>query len=113
MTRQYKVQTSAMAEKGGKKDPSKRVNAFRGAKPYYGSSMLGFREKVPPLFLQTIECILKNELTVDPLPPVLKNKVDYYKKYETLPGPIVLKCSVCGKFYTSSEKFDVHECTQS
>ena len=101
------------SKKGPEQDPSKRVNVFRNAKPYYGSSMLGFREKVPALSLQTIDFILKNEVTIDPLPPVIKNKVDYYKRYETLPGPTVLKCSVCGKFYTSSEKFDVHECISS
>ena len=87
---------------------------FKDSKPYYGSPILETGEKVPSLFALTVYTVMKDEINfagVDSVPPVLKNKLEYYKQYEEFKGPKIYKCSVCGKFYTNSEKFNIHECS--
>lgn len=82
---------------------------FKDAKPFYGS-LIEKRDKVPTLFSTIVNNIVENEVKYDALPTVIKGKVDYFKQYSTFPGPKIIKCSQCGHFYTSEEKFIAHMC---
>lgn len=98
--------------KAPKKGKKPRVDEFRGARPYYG--VRRFHEKVPPLFMLCSEVIVKTEMdygNIRGLPPVLKSRLDHYRKYEDYKGPKISKCSVCQRFFSNPEKFKVHECS--
>ena len=92
---------------------SDRHDLFRDARPYYGAPMLEVRDKVPTLYSLCVRCVFSGKLkfTEDPtVPPVIKSKLEYLKRYETFPSPRILKCSSCGKFYTHKKRFLTHDC---
>ncbi len=103
-----------MAELGENAESRVRYDLFENAKPYYGSPVLGGDgARVPALFVLCVNTVIMRKIpfsNVDTVPPMLKSKLEYYKRYEVYKGPKVMKCSVCGKFYTSKDKFRVHEC---
>ncbi len=111
-----------MAAKGGqgvststdKKATKNRYDVFKNAKPYYGSPILGADgQRVPALFILCAHTVMVKEIPfteMKSVPPVLKSKLEHYKRYEVYKGPRVMKCSACGKFYTNEQKFQVHAC---
>lgn len=95
-------------------DAQCRYDLFENAKPYYGSPILGADgARVPTLFVLCTHTVMAKGVPfakVETLPPLLKSKLEYYRRYEVYKGPKVMKCSVCGKFYTTKEKFQAHSC---
>lgn len=92
-----------------------RHDLFRDARPYYGAPVLEIRDKVPTLFSLSVRCVFTRRIkfTEDPnVPPVIKSRLEYLKRYETFPGPRIIKCSNCGKFYTHQKRFLTHDCDE-
>ena len=90
-----------------------RYDTFRYAKPYYGAPVLEVRDNVPTLFSLSVRCVFSKKIkfAVTPtVPPVIKSRLEYLKRYEYFSGPRIMKCSKCEKFYTSKHRFLTHDC---
>ena len=91
-----------------------RFDLFRDATPYYGAPLLEIRDKVPTLYSLSVRRIFSSKIdyvSASDVPPVIKSRLEYLKKYETYPGPRVMKCSNCQKFYTHQKRFLTHDCS--
>ena len=97
---------SIMAEAGV------RLDLFRDVKPYYdGNDWFEQRENVPTLFSISInKFMVDGKLNYEPLPTVLKAKLDSWQDLRAYKGPKVMKCSRCSKFYTKPDRFAAHKC---
>ena len=90
-----------------------RYDLFRHSKPYYGTPLLEVRDKVPTLYSLSVRCVFSAKIdfsSASVLPPVTKSRLNYLKKYELHPGPRIMKCSNCSKFYTHQKRFLTHDC---
>lgn len=91
-----------------------RYDLFRDARPYYGEIVFEVRDKVPTLFSLSVKCVFSRKVefaAASDLPPVMKSRLEYLKQYETFPGPRIMKCSSCNKFYTHQKRFLTHDCS--
>ena len=90
-----------------------RYDLFRYSKPYYGAPLLEVRDKVPTLYSLSVRLVFTADIdftSASGLPPVIKSRLEYLKKYEMHPGPKIMKCSNCNKFYTHQKRFLTHDC---
>lgn len=91
-----------------------RFDLFRDATPYYGAPLLEIRDKVPTLYSLSVRRIFSGKIDfagASDVPTVIKSRLEYLKKYESYPGPRVMKCSNCKKFYTHQKRFLTHDCS--
>lgn len=91
-----------------------RFDLFRDATPYYGAPLLEIRDRVPTLYSLSVRRIFSSKIDfvgAADVPTVIKSRLEYLKKYESYPGPRVMKCSNCKKFYTHQKRFLTHDCS--
>ena len=97
---------------------SVRVNAFKDFKPYFQDVQLdllfGYAPsfEVESLFILGLRTVLRSQIPYEryPVPTVVRKKLDGYRRLVQWPGPRIMKCSKCDRFYTDQDKFDRHEC---
>ena len=110
--------SSKMAANGGgapakKKKKRPRRDVYKDVKPYCGDPILDEGpDKVPTLYALSVHSVIRHKVPYAQcgIPTVLHKKLEVYRKYEEWMGPKIHKCSACGKFFTTMEKFDKHVC---
>ena len=89
-----------------------RFDLYKDIRQYYGEPVLASRQgRVPSLFEISILYVIREKIQFGNLiPTVLGKTLEEHRKYEGWIGPKVIKCSRCGKLYTTQQKFEKHTC---
>ena len=98
----------------------RREDVFKDCKPYFGDVLsdvlLGDSPpgEVHSLYVLSLRTVLRARVPYErcDVPTVIRKRLDVYRRLVQWPGPKIMKCSRCGKFYTEQEKFDHHKCNQ-
>ena len=101
---------------------SVRVDAFDNFKPFFGDKQLDFIfDEAPPtevysLYVLCFRSVLRMRIPYEQyreqyaVPTVTRKKLDHFRSLVQWPGPRVMKCSKCCRYFTDREKFELHEC---